>query len=384
MTCISAAAAAALLPMIMAAGSTSTELGHSNPRAHFGDDGAIASLSAAAFTGYHRLQVPEFAGPPPQPPPSPGLLPQAIDWRTASGNPLGRVLVTGVKNQGHCGSCWAFSATGGIEGAWAKAGGELTPLSEQELVSCDTANDSDPDPGTCDGRPSKSTQAGVALTGQCPHMFSKSTACAAANVSSLADCCMMAGPGIPCVGSSCPQSGWTFVPHDLEAPGCEEPDGKCPGTCTSVALVNGTAELAGATSVLLPDTDPGGNGCGGGQMDEAFHYLITKKKDLVLTEASYPYSSGADGQSGCCLSPFSEKLAAGVSYGARVVNYTDVAHDEASLAAALVEHGPIAIAVDASKTWQKYKGGVITNCTLGAKPRLDHGVLLVGMTADYW
>ena len=136
--------------------------------------------------------------------------------------------------------------------------------------------------------------------------------------------------------------------------------------------------------MLVPDIDPGGDGCGGGQMDEAFHYFITKKKDLVLTEASYPYASGADGETGCCLAPFAKKLAAGVGYGARVVNYTDVAHDEASLAAALAAHGPISIAVDAGHTWKTYQGGILDNCTLGNKPQLDHGVLLVAMTADYW
>uniref|UniRef100_A0A2N9F5Z1 Cysteine proteinase n=1 Tax=Fagus sylvatica TaxID=28930 RepID=A0A2N9F5Z1_FAGSY len=179
-----------------------------------------------------------------------GGLPESFDWREKG-------AVTEVKMQGACGSCWAFSTTGAIEGANFIATGNLVNLSEQQLVDCDNM---------CDVK--------------------DKTAC--------------------------------------------------------------------------------DSGCNGGLMTNAYKYLL--EAGGLEEESSYPYT----GTRGECMFK-SEKVAV------RVVNFTNIPNDEDQIAAYLVNHGPLAVGLNAV-FMQTYIGGV--SCPLiCAKKRINHGVLLVGYGA---
>jgi C1A family cysteine protease len=96
----------------------------------------FADQSREEFTGTHlglsppRTMLPhlgthKYSG---------AALADSVDW-------VAKGAVTSPKNQGKCGSCWAFSSTGALEGAWQIATGKLVSFSEQQLIDCSKEND---------------------------------------------------------------------------------------------------------------------------------------------------------------------------------------------------------------------------------------------------
>lgn len=96
--------------------------------------GPLADITANEFRsmrlGYTRPETEEPVMDAAYTRPADEQLEDRVDW-TEKG------VVTEVKDQGQCGSCWAFSTTGALESGYALASGNLVRLSEQQHVDCD-------------------------------------------------------------------------------------------------------------------------------------------------------------------------------------------------------------------------------------------------------
>eukprot|EP00405_Crypthecodinium_cohnii_P030340 CAMPEP_0206507710 /NCGR_PEP_ID=MMETSP0324_2-20121206/57730_1 /ASSEMBLY_ACC=CAM_ASM_000836 /TAXON_ID=2866 /ORGANISM="Crypthecodinium cohnii, Strain Seligo" /LENGTH=359 /DNA_ID=CAMNT_0053998097 /DNA_START=61 /DNA_END=1140 /DNA_ORIENTATION=- len=93
--------------------------------------------------------------------------PESIDWRTKG-------AVTKVKNQGMCGSCWAFAATESVESHYQIASGKLLELAPQTYVNCVQNPDSCGGTGGCQGATHElafnlTVQSGIALESDLPY-----------------------------------------------------------------------------------------------------------------------------------------------------------------------------------------------------------------------
>jgi C1A family cysteine protease len=93
--------------------------------------------------------------------------PASVDWRTKG-------VLSAVKNQGGCGSCWAFSATESVESAYAIASGKLLTLAPQTYVNCVKNPQSCGGTGGCEGATMElafnmTAQKGIALESTLPY-----------------------------------------------------------------------------------------------------------------------------------------------------------------------------------------------------------------------
>jgi len=189
--------------------------------------------------------------------------PDALDWSTKG-------ATSPVKDQGQCGSCWAFSATETIESAVYMATKQLPPnLAPQQITSCDTKS----------------------------------------------------------------------------------------------------------------------AGCNGGNPVTAYQYV--EQAGGLDVESDYPYASGKSEQTGTCQ--WSGKKVVKVTdwkYAIKPCQSGDCSgQDEDGLKAALAEHGPLSVIVNANP-WQTYHSGVLDGECGGAMDDLDHAVQLVGYdttaSPPYW
>ncbi|CAK9312692.1 unnamed protein product [Citrullus colocynthis] len=119
---------------------------------NLGNSSYTLSLNSYADLTHHEFKVFRLGFSPalrnlrrvlPLQPSIPRDVPDSLDWRKKG-------AVTAVKDQGSCGACWAFSATGAIEGINQIMTGSLISLSEQELIDCDRSYNSGCEGGLMD------------------------------------------------------------------------------------------------------------------------------------------------------------------------------------------------------------------------------------------
>jgi C1A family cysteine protease len=113
------------------------DLNTKNPYARFGAN-EFSDLSPEEFAKYYLMPFDKEKYETVRPP-----VKQEFSARVQQGSTFdwgSKGVVTPVYNQGQCGSCWAFSATETIESYYALAGGQLTQLSMEQIVSCDTSD----------------------------------------------------------------------------------------------------------------------------------------------------------------------------------------------------------------------------------------------------
>jgi len=131
--------------------------------------------------------------------------------------------------------------------------------------------------------------------------------------------------------------------------------------------------LVGLSEQELISCDKTDNACNGGNMGDAFQWIINNGG--IDSEEDYPFVSG-NGKVPKCQSS--------KSYVATLSDWTQVTQDEATIAQYVYANGPVSIGVDA-ETWSSYAGGIMSDCDGDS---LDHAVLIVGFntaaSTPYW
>jgi len=152
--------------------------------------------------------------------------------------------------------------------------------------------------------------------------------------------------------------------------------GQC-GSCWAFATAENIESVSSIKGRGLPtlspqqivDCDAGEQGCGGGDPQQAYQYVV--QQGGLDTEASYPYRAV---QGSCKFNPS--------TVGAKITGEANgFGGSEQQMAANLAGNAPFSIIVDAS-SWQFYQGGILSSCG----QNLDHAVIAAGydMNAGYW
>ncbi|KAK4876096.1 hypothetical protein RN001_012518 [Aquatica leii] len=288
-----------------------------------------------------------------------------VDWRSKG-------AVTPVKDQGECGSCWAFSTTGAIEGQNFLQNGKLISLSEQNLVDCSTANSG------CDGgSPILAYQyviknKGIDTEESYPYQAQKGTCqfnpnnvgaqvyeyklVAEDSEDDLKYAVATVGPVSVLIDSTDMQHYQNGVYNNSNC--------KKMNVDHAVLVVGyGTTKKVSLSEQNLMDCSSLYGGCHGGTQEEPYDYVI--KNHGIDTEKSYPYQYQVET---CQFNPN--------NVGAHVYGYKSVTENsENDLKSAVALVGPIATSIDAQYI-DDYQSGIYNNpeCTKS----LNHGVLIVG------
>lgn len=171
--------------------------------------------------------------------------PSSVDWVAKGG-------VTSVKNQGTCGSCWAFSTVGALEGAMHVSGRTMVDLSMQHIVACDTGG-SGCQGGLMDQAFDWVGENGVPSLKDEPYLCSDASSsectgmtCSACSVKTGENCIFADNCATHVSGSTCNKAG--LLHHcECAADQCFS-DGKC-GAAKPTAMVLAVGDVTKHTDV---------------------------------------------------------------------------------------------------------------------------------------